>query len=544
MSRDESPEPAVGAVAIGRNEGERLQACLRSLVDAVGAVVYVDSGSTDGSVAFARSLGVEVVELDLSRPFSMPRARNTGWKRLLELHPDLAYVQFVDGDCRLEPGWIDAAVKVLKADEQAAVVCGRRMEIHPEHSRYNRFCDIEWNTPVGESSSSGGDFLVRADVLRDSGGMNESLIAGEEPEWCLRLRKRGWRIMRIDAPMTQHDAAILRFGQWWKRNRRGGYGALDAWLRCRQEFPDPAGTEIPFDHLLKSSRSWVRRIAAAMVAGLVVGGLAVGLVSDSVAGGVLGGVTGGIGAAGALVVFQAGRIAGTVRERHPSGRVRLSYGLFTMVAKLAQVLGQRDCRKDRRRGREARLIEYKDNPGTGSEWEAWRADRARCGPSAFFREPSLWALWLYRFGRWNAARRPGLTRWLLDRFYWTGYRLVGTFTGIGIDRLVAIGPGLRIHHFGNIFLHSRVRIGRNCTLRQGVTIGNRADDGPVPTLGDDVECGAYAQVLGGIQIGDGAKIGALSVVLQDVPPGHTAVGIPARIIPAKEKAKSDGDKTG
>ncbi len=123
---------------------------------------------------------------------------------------------------------------------------------------------------------------------------------------------------------------------------------------------------------------------------------------------------------------------------------------------------------------------------------------------------------------------------MLLKIYWLSHRFIETLTGISIPLEVQVGPGLRIYHFGNIFVNSSARIGGNCTLRQGVTIGNRVENGPVPILEDDVELGAYAQVLGGIRIGRGAKIGAMSVVLADVPPGATAVGIPARIIPARE----------
>ena len=160
------------------------------------------------------------------------------------------------------------------------------------------------------------------------------------------------------------------------------------------------------------------------------------------------------------------------------------------------------------------------------------ADRARYPASAWVREQSLWAIAVYRFGRWNDSRPPGFWQKLCDRLYWLLFRIIETLTGVSFTKAVAIGPGLRIHHFGNIFIHSGVKIGSNCTLRQGVTIGNRRDGGGVPILGDDVELGAYAQVLGEIRIGTGARIGALSVVLQDVPPG-AAVGIPAKILPAK-----------
>ena len=164
------------------------------------------------------------------------------------------------------------------------------------------------------------------------------------------------------------------------------------------------------------------------------------------------------------------------------------------------------------------------------------ADRARYPESAWVREQSLWAIAVYRFGRWNDSRPHDFSQKLYDRLYWFLFRIVETLTGVSFTKAAEIGPGLRIHHFGNIFIHSGVKIGANCTLRQGVTIGNRHEGGGVPVLGDDVELGAYAQVLGEIRIGDGARIGALSVVLQDVPPGATAVGIPAKILPAKTPA--------
>jgi serine O-acetyltransferase len=161
---------------------------------------------------------------------------------------------------------------------------------------------------------------------------------------------------------------------------------------------------------------------------------------------------------------------------------------------------------------------------------AWRADLKRYPRKPLFREQSIWAIAVFRFGQWNDRQRRGIVQWTLDKIYWLLFRIVETLTGISIPKMVEVGPGLRIHHFGNIFIHSNVHIGANCTLRQGVTIGNRHDDGPVPVLEDDVELGAYAQILGGVRIGRGAKIGAMSVVLRDVPPGATAVGVPARIL--------------
>jgi serine O-acetyltransferase len=160
----------------------------------------------------------------------------------------------------------------------------------------------------------------------------------------------------------------------------------------------------------------------------------------------------------------------------------------------------------------------------------WQADLARYPKRPWLKEQSIWALAVYRFGRRVDRRKQGLVRRLLDRVYWLIYRVTETFTGISIPKSVQVGPGLRIYHFGNIIVHADAIIGANCTLRHGVTIGNRHDDGPVPVLEDDVDVGAYAQILGGVRVGRGAKIGAMSVVLHDVPAGGTVVGNPARLV--------------
>src|SRR3954468_24649352 len=160
----------------------------------------------------------------------------------------------------------------------------------------------------------------------------------------------------------------------------------------------------------------------------------------------------------------------------------------------------------------------------------WQADLARYPRRPWLKEQSIWAIAVYRYGRRNDRRPPGLVRRLCDRFYWLAFRATETLTGISIPKSAAVGPGLRIYHFGTIIVHADAEIGANCTLRHGVTIGNRTEGGPVPVIEEDVELGAYAQVLGGVRVGRGAKVGALSVVLCDVPPGAVAVGVPARIV--------------
>ena len=213
----------VGLVAIGRNEGDRLKRCLRSVPGDV-PIVYVDSASTDDSVAFARSYGAHVVELDLTMPFTAARARNEGLAALLRSNPDIEYIQFVDGDCELEENWLSTASAFLIKKETIAAVCGRRREKYPDASLYNRMCDDEWNTPVGKADASGGDAMFRTAPLLQMGGYDPDMIAGEEPELCQRLRSQGWEIWRLDAPMTIHDADMHHIGQWWQRAIRSGFG--------------------------------------------------------------------------------------------------------------------------------------------------------------------------------------------------------------------------------------------------------------------------------------------------------------------------------
>ncbi len=221
---------AIGVVIIGRNEGERLLRCLASIA-AVPAppagVVYVDSGSTDGSVAAAIRAGAGVVELDMTIPFTAARARNAG-RSVLPLQ--CRYIQFIDGDCMLQPDWLAHAGTALDADDGLAAVFGRRREIAPGASMYNWLCDVEWAVPAGPARYFGGDVMIRAAALDEAGGYPGEMIAGEEPDLAMRLRKRQFRLLCLPWEMTLHDAAIGHFSQWWRRAKRSGhaYGELAA----------------------------------------------------------------------------------------------------------------------------------------------------------------------------------------------------------------------------------------------------------------------------------------------------------------------------
>lgn len=213
----------IGAVVIGRNEGPRLEACFASLAGKVTAIVYVDSGSTDTSLEIAARYDAHTISLDMAKPFTAARARNTGWCALDDLGLDIEAVQFVDGDCEVIDGWLEKAQHALTRDPSRAAVCGRRRERYPHATLYNYLCHVEWNTPIGATKAIGGDALVRLEALRDVGGYKDAFIAGEEPEMCVRLRAAGWSLYRVDADMTLHDAAMTRFDQWWQRTKRAGY---------------------------------------------------------------------------------------------------------------------------------------------------------------------------------------------------------------------------------------------------------------------------------------------------------------------------------
>src|SRR3954451_15335299 len=246
----------LGVVAIGRNEGDRLRRCLDALDGLNLLTVYVDSGSTDGSLATARSRGVEVVELDMSAPFSAARARNAGFERLSQVDPEVRYVQFLDGDCEVADGWLDRAVAMMSERPRAAVVFGRRSERFPDRSIYNRMADLEWNVADSREASDGttlacgGDAMIRAEAFRAVGGYNPSVPAGEEPELCQRLRGPGWSVVRLDADMTWHDSAMLRFRQWARRQVRTGYGGLDFATRFGLR------EDNPFRRHIRSARAW------------------------------------------------------------------------------------------------------------------------------------------------------------------------------------------------------------------------------------------------------------------------------------------------
>ncbi|HSH93898.1 MAG TPA: glycosyltransferase family A protein [Roseimicrobium sp.] len=320
----------IGVVIIGRNEGARLERCLKSVVGRGFVVVYVDSGSTDDSVLMAKTLGAEVVELAAGKKFTAARARNAGFAAL---PADVEFVQFVDGDCEVDTNWIAKAVSELTAGQEIAAVCGRRRERFPEASIYNTLCDLEWDTPIGPAKACGGDAMFCASALAAVGGYNPELIAGEEPELCVRLRSAGWNIHRIDAEMTLHDADMHHFSQWWRRNLRNGHA-----------FAEGAAM-----HGSGHDRHWVKDTRSNWFWGMLFP-----LIVFAVAWPTYGASLLLLG----MYPLQAFRIYRYARSRG-WGNASLFYAIFCVIGKFPQAIGQLLYKVRSLQGTETQLIEYK-----------------------------------------------------------------------------------------------------------------------------------------------------------------------------------------
>jgi len=331
------PAPLLSVVVIGRNEGARLVRCLNSVKgmdDPGGAVeiIYVDSASTDDSREAALALGARVVPVTSSRP-TAALGRNAGW-RIAQGR----FVLFLDGDTILDPRFVAEALGEFAGD--IAVVFGNRREIRPQASIYNRVLDLDWISPGGFADYCGGDALMRREALEAVEGYDETLIAGEEPEMCRRMRALGWKILHLDRPMTGHDLAMTQWSQYWRRAVRTGYAYAQVSERFR-------GSGLPFWEFEAAHNRKTSLAQAALVAIV----LASSLVTRS-----------GWPILAALVFFLllAWRTARRVAWKSPSFSTRFCYGMHSHLQQLPIFIGQLKYLRDRRKGRTRGLIEYKE----------------------------------------------------------------------------------------------------------------------------------------------------------------------------------------
>jgi glycosyltransferase involved in cell wall biosynthesis len=330
-------EPVLSIVVIGRNEGERLRRCLESIramqSDAIPSeVIYVDSGSVDGSVALAEMCGARTISLQPKRP-SAALGRNAGWRAARG-----EMVLCLDGDTILAPEFVARALPEFE-DAEIAVVWGHRRELYPKSSLYIRALDLDWIYAPGRTRYCGGDAIFRRSVLQSTSGFDEGLIAGEEPELCRRIEASGYAILHIDCAMTGHDLAITRWGQYWKRSTRAGH----AFAEVSERYKD---AEYPF-WVAEADRNRKR-----------VGQLALLLVV-TIAGCVLLRSVLPLIAGACVFAFLAARSAWKARWKTDDWIALALYGVHSHVQQIPIYVGQLQYRWNRQKGKRSMLFEYK-----------------------------------------------------------------------------------------------------------------------------------------------------------------------------------------
>jgi len=328
----------LSVVVIGRNEGDRLMRCLDSIrsirgLDEGTETIYVDSASTDGSPERAAATGATVVVVT-SRVPTAALGRNAGWKVAAG-----EFVLFLDGDTVLHADFPLLALQAMSNDSTLAAVWGHRRELYPKRSIYNRVLDLDWVFRPGFTDYCGGDVLMRRQALEDVQGYDASLIAGEEPELCRRLRAKGYRILHIDQPMTGHDLAMTRFRQYWRRAIRTGHAYAEVSKRFRDS-PDPLWQGVRVANLLRGG-FWTLTAASAAILSIawwtwVPAALWLG-----------------------FLFLLAMRSAWKVRWKSSDVLSLFLYGFHSHLQQVPVFVGQLQFDFNARRGRKRDLIEYR-----------------------------------------------------------------------------------------------------------------------------------------------------------------------------------------
>ena len=227
---DPAGVPRLTLVVIGLNEASSLPACFESvhrahLGDLSYEMLYADGGSADGSISLAEAAGVD-------RVLGGEKRRRAAENRNAGLHAAQGeYIQFLDGDMTLHPEWIPAALALLEAHPEVAVVWGQLQEART--SRYYQALGLDWEFPEGPSRYCGGAALFRTEMLREAGGFPEDVVYGEEPFLCWRLRNEfGHVVWHLHQPMAGHDLDYGGFGDYVRRNIRCGETFAEVASRC------------------------------------------------------------------------------------------------------------------------------------------------------------------------------------------------------------------------------------------------------------------------------------------------------------------------
>ena len=327
----------LSVVVIGRNEGARLDRCLKSVkaMKSPGCdveVIYVDSGSTDGSLVSAEQQGAKVIALQSVRT-TAAMGRNAGWRA-----SSGEIVLFLDGDTILAPHFVAESLPEF-ADAAVAVVWGHRRELHPKQSIYNRVLDLDWIYAEGASPFCGGDALFRRETLKATGGFDETLIAGEEPELCRRILAQGQLILHVDRAMTLHDLAITHFSQYWQRATRAGY----AYAEVSHRFADTGDAFWQVE--ATRNRQRVCQLMWLFALG-VVGALLARSVWPLLI-------------YAAIIICLAARTGWKARWKSGNASTLLLYGFHSHLQQIPIYVGQLRFHRNQRAGRRASLVEYK-----------------------------------------------------------------------------------------------------------------------------------------------------------------------------------------
>ena len=523
--------PLVSVVVIGRNEGERLARCLYSVAQADWhgnryELIYVDSRSTDNSVAKAQALGAQVQVLDDASPCAA-KARNLGWRAA---HGQ--YVLFLDGDTELHAEFVQRALVTL-TDPRLCAAWGHRRESKPQQSLYTKVLDLDWIYPTGRTLYFGGDVLVRREALAQVDGFDPSLKAGEEPEMCARLRAMGWEIEHIDAPMTLHDLAVNSFRAYWLRAYRSGiaYAEVAQRMRLRGDILWQHESRRDFYHGLLFTASPVLLMAALWL-------------SPALALMLLG-----------LAFVYLCRTAIRCAWKAP-GQWWLctQYAVHAHFQKIPALFGQLKWHQAARRHLEIALVDYKQE-GVQRGWSLKAllvkalAPMAWCQRVIGQRWVRVWSLARLQAG---IGRRVDSSNVIMGRVELHGTRNIrlgrhaliypgvyletqgaGSIT-LGDD--VVLSTGVHIVAFERVVLGSGCMVGEYSSIRDAnhrldlVSIRHSGYVSAAVVIGNNVWIGRGACVLMGASIGDNSVVAANAVVTKPVGSQQIVGGVPAKAL--------------
>ena len=522
----------VSVVVIGRNEGERLERCLRSVGltnwgSSSHELIYVDSRSTDTSVTRAQALGASVLVLDDASPCAS-KARNLGWKAARG-----QYVLFLDGDTELHPDFVQRALATL-AEPKLCAAWGHRRESRPQQSLYTKLLDLDWVYPTGRTLYFGGDVLVRRAALEQVDGFDPTLKAGEEPELCARLRAAGWEIEHIDAPMTLHDLAVNSFRAYWLRAYRSGiaYAEVAQRMRVRGDVLWQHESRRDFHHGLLFTASPVLLLAAAWLEPAV----AMTLV--------------------ALALLYLLRTALRCAWKAPGQRVLCAqYAVHAHFQKIPALFGQIKWRQAARQHCEIALVDYKQDTARAGGISIKALLVSVLSPLAWCQRvvgQRLRRVWSLARLQEGIGRRVDPSNVIMGSIELHGTRNIHLgrgaliYPGVYLETQgagsITLGDGVVLSRGVHIVAFERVVLGQGCMVGEYTSIrdaNHKLDatstrssghiSAPID-IGSNVWIGRGTSVLMGASIGANSVVAANAVLTKPIGAQQIVGGVPAKAL--------------